>query len=294
MAKRFGGDFSPNGRVQQQNAAPVQNTRPAKASLGDRFRARLLFVAPVPLLFKAFGREPLLLVLTLTAFAALFLAAWLTREGLKAEAAYDARQVARRPALPRKMLASALTGVGVLLAAFTGMGGIVGPVVLGLFGAACHFIAFGPDPMSDKGMEGIDRFQADRVARAIEDGEDHLEAMRDAITRTRDRMLTTRVERFAITARNMFRTVEDDPRDLTAARKYMGVYLKGAREATVQYVTIATRGPNAEAREKFEALLDDLETGFTSKTEKLLEDGQDNLDVEIEVLRDRLARDANV
>jgi len=102
------------------------------------------------------------------------------------------------------------------------------------------------------------------------------------------------VERFAVTARNMFRTVEEDPRDLTAARKYMGVYLKGARDATVQYVTIATRGANAEARAKFEALLDDLETGFTSRTQKLLEDGQDNLDVEIEVLRERLARDANV
>ncbi|WP_039017721.1 5-bromo-4-chloroindolyl phosphate hydrolysis family protein [Halocynthiibacter namhaensis] len=292
MAKRFGGDFSPNNAQKPTGAPVAPNHRPAKATLGDRFRARMMFILPVPLAFKAFGREPLALTLTLLAFGALILAAWLTREGLRAEAEFNARQVARRPALPRKMIGSALTGVGVLLAAFTGMGGLFGPIALGVVAAACHAITFGFDPLGDKGMEGIDRFQADRVARAVEDGEEHLEAMRDAITRTHDRMLTTRVERFAITARNMFRTVEDDPRDLTAARKYLGVYLKGAREATVQYVSIATRGPNAQAREKYEALLDDLETGFTARTEKLLEDGQDNLDVEIEVLRDRLTRDA--
>ncbi|MBI1494704.1 5-bromo-4-chloroindolyl phosphate hydrolysis family protein [Halocynthiibacter styelae] len=293
MAKRFGGDYSPQGRT-QHSVAPAPGAGPAKPTMGDRFRAWLLFVAPMPLVFKAFGRDPLALAMTLIAFAALILAAWLTREGLRAEAEYDARQVARRPALPRKIIASALSGIGVMLAAFTGMGGVFGPIALGLLATGCHFIAFGPDPLSDKGMEGIDRFQADRVARAVEDAEEHLEAMRDAILRARDRMLETRVERFAVTARNMFRTVEEDPRDLTAARKYMGVYLKGARDATVQYVSIATRGANAEARAKFEALLDDLETGFTSRTQKLLEDGQDNLDVEIEVLRERLARDANV
>ncbi len=292
MAKRFGGDYSPQA-THESSATPIAPSHKlAKAALGDRFRARLLFLAPVPLAFKAFGREPLLLTLTVAAFGLLILAAWLTREGLRAEAEYDARQVARRPALPRKMIGSALTGIGVFLAAFTGMGGFLGPVALGIVAAACHFITFGPDPLADKGMEGMDRFQADRVARAIESGEAHLEAMRDAISRAGDRTLTTRVERFAVTARNMFRTVEEDPRDLTAARKYLGVYLKGASEATVQYVAIATRSSNAQARNKYEALLDDLESGFATRTEKLLEDGQDNLDVEIEVLRERLARDA--
>ena len=85
--------------------------------------------------------------------------------------------------------------------------------------------------------------------------------------------------------------VEDDPRDLTGARRYLGVYLLGARDATAQFVDLYSRSKNAEAREKYEALLDDLESSFAARTEKMLLDDQSSLDVEIDVLRDRLARE---
>ena len=35
-----------------------------------------------------------------------------------------------------------------------------------MLGAGLHFFSFGPDPLRDKGMEGVDEFQTDRVARA--------------------------------------------------------------------------------------------------------------------------------
>ena len=57
-------------------------------------------------------------------------------------------------------------------------------------------MAFGLDPMKDKGLEGVDSFQTDRVARAVEEAEKHLAAMKDAILRANDRGLTDRVERF--------------------------------------------------------------------------------------------------
>jgi hypothetical protein len=85
--------------------------------------------------------------------------------------------------------------------------------------------------------------------------------------------------------------VEDDPRDLTGARKYLGVYLLGARDATSQFADLYARNRNEEARADYEALLDDLETTFTARTNKMLLDDKSSLDVEIEVLRDRLARE---
>ena len=90
-------------------------------------------------------------------------------------------------------------------------------------------------------MEGVDEFQTDRVARAVEGAEKHLAAMSDAILRAKDRDLERRVESFQSTARAMFRTIEDDPRDLTAARKYLSVYLMGARDATVKFADIYAR-----------------------------------------------------
>ena len=52
------------------------------------------------------------MALDLAALAVLLLAAWLLTEGLKAEDAWAARKIARRPGIPRKMFASALTGIG--------------------------------------------------------------------------------------------------------------------------------------------------------------------------------------
>ncbi|MBN2629156.1 MAG: 5-bromo-4-chloroindolyl phosphate hydrolysis family protein, partial [Rhodobacteraceae bacterium] len=144
----------------------------------------------------------------------------------------------------------------------------------------------------DKGAEGIDTFQTDRVARAVDEAEKHLSAMRDAILRAQDRQLEGRVDRFIAAARALFRTVEEDPRDLTAARKYLSVYLMGARDSTVKFADLYARSRDPQARADYLALLDDLETTFADRSRRLLSDNRSDLDVEISVLRDRLKAEA--
>ena len=91
--------------------------------------------------------------------------------------------------------------------------------------------------------------------------------------------------------KDMLRTVEDDPRDLTAARKYLGVYLMGARDAAVKFADIYSRTHDSGAKSNFMMLLTDLEEGFGQKNRKLLLDNNADLTVEIDVLRDRLQRE---
>ena len=288
MARRFGGQYSPG---QDQGA-----TTPAKGGFRGARRTRvggrvnLLFFAPLPLALRAFGSGPVDLALNLSALGLLLLAAWLTREGLRAEEAFDARRIARRPAVPRKILAALGTGMGLGLAG-TASGGLLAPVIYGVAGTALHALAFGLDPLRDKHAGDIDSFQSTRVARVVDQAEEYLAAMSTAIRRLGDRALEARLEEFQTTVRDMLRTVEDDPRDLTAARKYLGVYLMGARDAAVKYADLATRAPNPEARENFLALLSDLERNFTAKTRALMADSSADLDIEIEVLRERLERE---
>ena len=85
---------------------------PAKAPVG--LRANILFALPFPFLFQAFTGDADSLLARLGTAGTLLLAAWLTRDGIRAQNAYDARKVARRPAIPRKILAAALTGVALL------------------------------------------------------------------------------------------------------------------------------------------------------------------------------------
>lgn len=290
MAQRYGGQFSPD-QTPNTSDGPKKNPFRGKKPAQARARLNLLFAAPVPLAIVAFFRPPLELALTLIAAALLWLAAWMTREGVAAQEAYDARSVARRPALPRKIIAAAYMGFGLAVAGMAASSGLTVSLIYAALGVSLHLLSFGLDPMKDKGVEGVDMFQQDRVARVVEEGEKYLSGMRDAIIRTQDRRLVAQVEDFEAIARTLFRTVEEDPRDLTAARKFMGVYLKGARDATVKFADIYSRNQNSKARADYEGLLSYLSNNFSARTEKLLEDNTDDLDIEIEVLRERLERE---
>jgi hypothetical protein len=288
MAERFGGRYSP-GAKGSPKAAPLPFDGKRRSRVG--LRVNLLFFLPLPLVVRAFMLGGGGLVVTLAAFGLMILAAWLTREGARAQEAYEARKVARRPAFPRKIFGSVLTGCGLGLACLPDTTGPLLPLALGLLGALLHFMAFGPDPLTNKGIGGIDGYEQDRAARAVDAAEAYLTAMRDAIRRAGDRGLEARVDAFQAEARRMFRTVEDDPRDLTAAKRYMTVYLMGARDATVKFADLWTQGRDPQARADYQALLDDLQKGFAAQTQALLGDDRDALDVEIAVLRERLGRE---
>ncbi len=287
MAQRFGGKYSPD-RAGTGSPGSAKEMRRVKAAGG---RAKLLYLPPLVLVLTSLGDGPVTLVTALVGAAVLSLAAWLLQEGLEAEAAYNARKVARRPAVPRKMLASALTGIGVAIAAYTGDSGIIGSVLYGVAALGLHVVTFGIDPMTNKRMEGVDTFQQDRVARVVDEAEAHLGTMKGQIDALNDRRLRERVEDFQTIARRMIRTVEEDPRDLTGARKYLGVYLMGARDATIKFVDLYRRNKDAEARASYESLLDDLQQNFTARTERMMLDDRSDMDIEINVLRDRLQRE---
>ena len=289
MAKRFGGRFSPDAGPRDLTPAPA--ARPAP-QIRHPYESRTSWVTAMatPFLLTAPFHDPVGMAANLAAFDITAGAMWLTREGLQAEAAYDARRVARKPAIPRKLFGGILTGLG-LAVGVAEPGSFAGAGVLGFTASILHWLSFGPDPMRDKGMEGVDAFQQDRAARMIEDAEAHLRGMTDAILRTGDRRLEARVSMFAATARNLFDRVEQDPGGLVAARRYLGVYLQGARDATSKFADLYAQTRDPRALADYEALLADLEASFSALAQRLHEGGRTDMDIEIEVLRDRLARE---
>ena len=288
MAKRFGGKYSPDGQPSQSPQKAARVDQHVAVSGG---RVKLLYVPAVILAVTSLNEGPVLLVTGLIGAGVLTLAAWLLQEGLEAEAAYNQRKVARRPALPRKILATTLTGIGVAIAAYAGESGTLGSILYGIAAAGLHTATFGIDPLTDKRMEGVDTFQQDRVARVVDEAEAYLDVMMSQIEAVSDRRLTARVADFQMIARRMIRTVEEDPRDLTGARKFLSVYLMGARDATIKFVDLYNRSKDADARAAYEALLDDLEQNFAARTDKMMLDDRSDMDIEINVLRDRLQRE---
>lgn len=292
MAKRYGGQFSPEEGSANNNASEGTHARRIEVDpVGGR--ANVLFIPAIVLVATNIADPAHELLIALVGALSLTLAAWLIRSGLRAEAAFDARKVARRPALPRKIFAAVFGGIGTTLAVLSDFStfATLSPWLYGIIAAGLYIAAFGIDPLRNKGMDGIDTFQQDRVARVVDEAEKHLTTMRETIARANDRQTATRLEDFSDTARELIRTVEEDPRDLTAARKFLGVYLRGARDATAKFADIYARTRDAQARTDYLALLDDLEKNFAARNRKSLLEDRGDLNVEIDVLRERLSRE---
>ncbi|MSU88661.1 hypothetical protein GE300_03380 [Rhodobacteraceae bacterium 2CG4] len=294
MSRRYGGRFSPDP-APDDSAAPGARFRGRQASRVN-IAARAMFLVPLPLLFSGIGEiisgDALGMVVELVAFGVLIGSAVTLNEGLKADAAYASRAIAKPPAVPRKLLASVMTGIGVFLAAGIAPGfNLASGIIFGAAAACAQLLAFGFDPMKAKGGAGGDDFEAERVARAIDRAEETVTEIMDAVRRIGDRRLEARVEMLMTHVREVFRTVEADPRDLTRARRFLGVYLVGARDATRKFADLYTRRRDEDARAEYEALLGDLETSFRQHRQDLLKDDRVALDVEIEVLRERLHRE---
>ncbi|MEP2919349.1 5-bromo-4-chloroindolyl phosphate hydrolysis family protein [Sulfitobacter sp.] len=288
MAKRFGGKFSPESNTETGSS---RRRQVSVDPVGGR--ANVLFLPALVLVATNIADPALELLIALVGAAALTLAAWLMRGGLRAEAAYNARKVARRPAFPRKIVASVVGGIGAMMAVMSDIATVptLSPLLYGIIAGGLYLVAFGPDPLQSKGMDGVDTFQQDRVARVVDEAERHLTTMRETILRAGDRQSAARLEDFVDTARELIRTVEEDPRDLTATRKYLGVYLQGARDATAKFSDIYARNQDVQARADYLALLDDLEKNFAARNRKSLLDDRSDLNVEIDVLRERLSRE---
>jgi len=261
MARKFGGRYSPGGGEE----APGSRFRGRRAT-GYRISARMMYAAPLPMLIAGIGEvmagDAGGMLVELGAFALLLLSAILLNEG-----------------------------AGVTLGAAAGGIGLIGGLAFGAVAAAAQFLAFGLDPMQRKGIDGAQDFETDRVARAIDKAEETVGEILSAARQIGDRHIEARVEHMATAVREVFRTVEEDPRDLTRARKFLGVYLTGARDATRKFADLYARRQDQDARQEYVALLDDMEMSFKTHRDELLKDDKVALDVEIEVLRERLQRE---
>ena len=308
--KRFGGAHSPGGDPNPSSssgsgsAKPVNKFRGRTASSVD-VRTLLMFVLPTPILFAAISAfsdaAPFRMIALLIAYASFMLGAWLLREGQKAHAAYDARDIAKPPAFPRKVVAALLAGIGVLIAGWMSKtsgsvlefgGHMITAVIFGVIAISAHVVAFGLDPMKAKGLEsGIHAAELERVTDALDKAEAKLKSIEAFAHQLRDREIDDRVGRLNATVRDMIKIVEKDPRDMSRARRYLGVYLKGADDATRKYAENHERLDDPKIRQDYLSLLTDLEASFKRGKDSLLLDDKTDLEVEIEVLRDRLGQE---
>ena len=268
---------------------------------GNRSAAgALIYVLALPLLpalVIALVRSSFTLVIALGAALGLLLAGGrCVRTGLAAEREYNRRKIASAPVLPLKTLGSLLTGFATALTSYLAVdAGPAFSALVGVLAAAGSLLAYGPDPrgekLADTGYLGL---STEEVVEQLATAERKIEAIETANRDISNTELSRRLRAITRLARKIIGTIEDDPRDIRRARKFLNVYLDGAQSVTEGYARTHKQGASEELEQNFRNVLVTIEEVFMEQQARLLENNELDLDVQIEVLATQLKREGVV
>lgn len=256
----------------------------------------LLYVLPVPLIIAAvvsLARGTLTGVLAnALAVGLYFAAAVCARRGLQNEAAYSRKSVAPAPKIPLKFFGGCLVAAATWVAAFFGAGhSFAIAICFGVGALVGYYLVYGFDPRTEKSVKEGFGYSAHDVAEALEQADSKIQAIESARSKIGNTELKDRLERIVEQSRRILKVIEDDPKDLRRARKFLITYLEGAQNVTEGYARTHGYSDSSELEDNFRNVLVTIEEVFKEQYQKLLEDDLMDLDVQIEVLSTQLKRE---
>ncbi len=244
----------------------------------------LLFLLPLPLALRALSglwQGDLGSALAgLVPFLVLLAGGLLTRRGLA-----QAKTERALGGPPFKTIGAGVVGLGTALAASLGAGHAL-PVALafGLAALLGCYLAYG--------FERRPAFSQDKdVGAALAEAYRKLDELAAASRTLGARDLRQRLERIIAWGERILERIAEDPEAFRQARKFLNVYLDGARQVTAKYARAQAAGSADQLDANFRTLLEDLEAVSAEQYERLLEHDLVALDVQMEVLTTRLKRE---
>ncbi|MEE9346402.1 MAG: 5-bromo-4-chloroindolyl phosphate hydrolysis family protein, partial [Methylococcales bacterium] len=257
----------------------------------------LLFLLPMPLLPAAIialaqGRV-FSTAMTLLGFGLMILAAILTRKGILLDEESKRRKLQRRRGKMhyRKLSALILAIATALVSWFSTSNGLIVSVVYGLLALVAYYLYYGLDETRSAPDFSAIGVTAEEVITAIEEAEAKLAEIEIARTNISDVSLKRRLKTIISETHKILEIIEDDPKDLRRARKFLKVYLEGMRRVTTGYAAMRKDNPQPELQQNFKNVLTTIEKIVTEQQTKLLENDVMELDVQIEVLELQLKKE---
>lgn len=223
-------------------------------------------------------------------FLTMLAGAWTVRKGLFYQAEAAARKWSRSTRVPWKVTGSILVAVSTAVASlYLADKSLVVSLGTGIGALAGCLLCYGIDPQYSRPKgSGTYGLTAEQVIEALEEAEVKITNIEIASRGIREVELKERLNRIIAKARDILDIVEDDPRDLRRARKFMKVYLEGTEKVTQGYVKMHPNSQDAKLDDNFRNVLKTIEDVFDEQHDKLLENDMLDLDIQIEVLQAQL------
>jgi 5-bromo-4-chloroindolyl phosphate hydrolysis protein len=254
----------------------------------------LLYFLPIPILIAAIvslvqGNFWKTLILS-SSFAGFMLAAIIARHGLKIESTFEKKKFAKAPGTPYKTVAAIILGITTAVTAyFAASQPLFASILTGAAALLGFTFSYGLDPRKDKTGNLSLGVSAEEVIEALEAAEIKISGLETAKRQISNLDYKNSLDRIADKAREILSVIEDDPRDLQRARKFLRVYLSGAERVALQYADTHKKDATTDKLDAdFGRVLSSIEDTFNTQHSKLKENNQFDLDVQIEVLETQL------
>jgi len=259
-------------------------------------RGLLLYFLPLPLIpatIISLSKGNLLgIIANASGFALYVCAALCLRKGLQAETTLAQNPLARMPKWPLKMLAAIITALATGIIAWLSAHHTL-PVALMFAGGAFlgMYLSYGFDHRQEKKIAAVQGYSGDEILRMLKESSQMVRSIEQANNKIRNTELNQRIENICAIADRILADIESDPRDIRRARKFLNVYLDGAKQVTEGYAKTHQQTQSGQLEQNFRNVLETIESVFQEQHQKLLEEDVFDLDVKIEVLTTQLKRE---
>lgn len=257
---------------------------------GKRGNFLYLFLAPlfIAIVMSLVMLETKNFILDIIAFLLFFVTAKANSIGLKQEQNYYVTTLTKAPKTPYKAIAGILLGVSTFFSAsIAGYQTIWVGLFLGVVAIVGYFLYYGFDPRADK-LDNIGDISAEFVLETIATAKAKLRGIEEDMMSIKDTKLNSKLRPAINRAYEILQNIEQDPKDLRMARKFIIVYIDGIKNVTKSYIEMDEDDINKDTKQRLYSLLDDVEKKFDKELIRLKRNNQFDLDVHIDVLKEQI------
>lgn len=249
-----------------------------------------LFLPPLflAIILALLQRDISSFVLNIVSFGLFFATAKINTMGLANEYEYHTKTLTKAPKRPLKSIAMGLLGVSTLFTSSVAGGeSLMMGVFLAMVSMVGYYLYYGLDPRVDK-IDNIGDISAQFVIETLAEARAKLSSIETDISFITDEKLYSKLKIATNKGYEIIDTIEEDPKDLRVARKFIIVYIDGIKKVTKSYTGMEEHEITDETKVKLSNLLLDVERRFDKELERLKKNNQFDLDVNIEVLQEQI------
>lgn len=254
----------------------------------------LLAILPLPLLLvivqSLVSANVIKLLAAVVSLALFWFSVWLLRIAHVLEWESQKRKWNRASRFPHRYTASLAVALGVGLVSWIILQhSIIFAVITGFLACFGVILRYGKDPQydhqNDTKLVGV---TTEELVEILDEAEANIQSIEKSAKSIGNTELKSRLRKICKKTREILAIIEEDPKDLRRARKFLKVYLQSAQKVASQYAGKPHLNTRIELETNFRNVLQTIESVIDEQKDKLLENDILDLDVKIEVLQAQL------